>query len=246
MTDIAKYLVITPVRDEVRFIERTIESVRAQTVLPSQWVIVDDGSTDGTSELLNRIAVEVPWITVVQRPNRGHRSAGGGVMEAFYAGYAASTLDGWDFIVKLDADLSYDPTYFEQCFRKFSKDPRIGIGGGTIYQIEGAQRTIDAPGDPPFHVRGATKIYRRECWERIEPLVVGPGWDTIDEVKANRLGWTTRTFPDLQLIQHKPTGAADGSWRDAYKNGREAVCHSIGGPHRGVLFRISETSAPGG
>jgi hypothetical protein len=154
-------------------------------------------------------------------------------MEAFYAGYAASTLDGWDFIVKLDADLSFDPTYFEQCFRKFSKDPRIGIGGGTIYQIEGAQRTIDAPGDPPFHVRGATKIYRRECWERIEPLVVGPGWDTIDEVKANRLGWTTRTFPDLQLIQHKPTGAADGSWRDAYKNGR---ANYASGYHPAFMF----------
>jgi hypothetical protein len=75
-------------------------------------------------------------------------------------------------------------------------------------------------GDPPFHVRGATKIYRRACWEAISPLASATGWDTIDEVKANFHGWTTRTFEGEMLIQHKPTGGADGAWRNAFKNGR--------------------------
>jgi glycosyltransferase involved in cell wall biosynthesis len=220
MSDMVKYLIITPVRDEARHIEKTIASVTEQTVRPRQWIIVDDGSTDGTSEVLDRAAQVMPWITVVHRANRGHRLPGGGVMEAFYAGYDVASIDDWEFVVKLDGDLSFAPSYFETCFAKFHEDSKLGIGGGTVCQLEEDNLVVDARGDPAFHVRGATKIYRRECWLQVAPLVRGPGWDTIDEVKANRHGWTTRTFSDLTLIQHKPTGGADGSWRDAYKNGR--------------------------
>jgi hypothetical protein len=78
----------------------------------------------------------------------------------------------------------------------------------------------ESVGDPPFHVRGATKIYRRACWDEISPLVKAPGWDTIDEVKANMLGWTTRTFRNLKVLQHKATGTADGRWGNWFKNGR--------------------------
>jgi hypothetical protein len=79
---------------------------------------------------------------------------------------------------------------------------------------------VEFAGDPPFHVRGATKIYRRACWEQISPLIKAPGWDTLDEVRANYFGWTTRTFTELPAVQHKATGSADGSWRNAFKNGR--------------------------
>jgi hypothetical protein len=142
------------------------------------------------------------------------------VIEAFNAGYSALTDHGWDFIVKLDGDLSFAPDYFEQTFGMFEADVKLGIGGGTVCQLEDGQMRVDSVGDPPFHVRGATKIYRRACWERIAPLVTAPGWDTIDEVKANLHGWATRTFADLQVIQHKPTGGADGNWRNWFKNGR--------------------------
>jgi poly-beta-1,6-N-acetyl-D-glucosamine synthase len=204
------------------YIEKTVLSVMAQTTLPTQWIVVDDGSTDGTSELVESYAARARWITVVHRPDRGYRAAGGGVVEAFNAGYSCARDEQWDFIVKLDGDLSFAPDYFERCFECFALDPRLGIGGGTVCQHNGGRLQVDSLGDPPFHVRGATKIYRRACWEMVSPLVMAPGWDTIDEVKANLCGWTTRTFAGVTLIQHKPTGAVDGRWRDSYKNGRGA------------------------
>lgn len=215
-----KYIIITPVRDEALYIEKTLESVLCQTIQPSQWIIVDDGSSDGTSEILDKRTTQINWINVIHKENRGFRAAGGGVMEAFYAGYTVINDECWDFIVKLDGDLSFPPDYFEKCFKIFESEVELGIGGGTICQFENGQLRVDSMGDPPFHVRGATKIYRRACWEKIKPLVIASGWDTIDEVKANLHGWTTRTFADVNLIQHKPTGVADGFWRDRFKNGR--------------------------
>lgn len=220
MTSGIKYIIITPVRDEARYIEKTIASVTCQTVLPSQWIIVDDGSTDGTGEILDMHALQVSWIKVVHRRDRGYRAAGGGVMEAFYAGYSILNDDSWDFIVKLDGDLSFAHDYFEQCFKIFEAEKKLGIGGGTICRLINGHLKVDSEGDPQFHVRGATKIYRRDCWEKIKPLIKAPGWDTIDEVRANLYGWSTRTFNDLKLIQHKLTGGADGSWRNSFKNGR--------------------------
>mgnify|MGYP003575155368 CR=1 FL=1 len=217
-----RYVVVTPVRNEAAYIEKTAASVMAQTIPPTRWIIVDDGSTDGTSELVDSYGERASWITVVHRPDRGYRAAGGGVVESFNAGYWRGRGEHSDFIVKLDGDLSFAREYFERCFERFALDEQLGIGGGTVCRLDRGRLQIDAIGDPSFHVRGATKIYRRACWERISPLIMAPGWDTIDEVKANLYGWPTRTFPDVELIQHKPTGAADGRWRDSYKNGRGA------------------------
>ena len=126
----------------------------------------------------------------------------------------------WAYLVKLDGDLSFGPDYFDACIERFESDHSLGIGGGTVCVERDGATTVEAKGDPAFHVRGATKIYRRECWDAISPLVAAPGWDTIDEVKANMLGWGTRTFPHLRLLQHKGTGSADGAWRNWFKNGR--------------------------
>jgi len=214
------YVIITPVRDEAPYLPKTIASVIHQSVPPSQWIIVDDGSTDGTSHILDECAGNVSWITVVHRVDRGHRVAGGGVVEAFNAGYSVLNGSEWNYIVKLDGDLSFAPDYFEECFKLFEAEEKLGIGGGTVCQLERGQLRVDSVGDPAFHVRGATKIYRRVCWETIAPLVKAPGWDTIDEVKANLHGWTTRTFSHLNVVQHKPTGGAYGNWSNWFKNGR--------------------------
>lgn len=214
------YAVITPVRNEQAYIAKTVGSVTSQSIKPGRWVIVDDGSTDNTGTIVEAAAATHSWIRVVHRADRGFRQSGAGIVEAFYDGFAC--LDGfaWDFLVKLDGDLSFDPDYFEKCFAEFGRDARLGIGGGTICISVSGISVVETPSDPAFHVRGATKIYRRGCWDAIGGLVLAPGWDTIDEVKANMLGWHTRTFKSIQLIQHRATGRADALWKDWVKNGR--------------------------
>jgi biofilm PGA synthesis N-glycosyltransferase PgaC len=219
-----KYVVITPVRDEQEHIEATVRSVSGQTVRPAQWVIVDDGSTDGTGSMLDQYAAQLPWVQVIHRLNRGFRKSGAGVVDAFYDGYSALGCDDWDFIVKLDGDLSFGPDYFEQCFEHFRREPRLGIGGGEIYHDLGGTLKLEA--NPRFHVRGATKIYRRACWKDIGGLRSAPGWDTLDEVKAHMLGWKSRSFADLGLVHHRLTGLADGLLRDRVKHG--LACYVAG------------------
>lgn len=215
---VGRYAVITPARNEGSEIEQTIQSVLQQTVRPSAWVIVDDGSTDETGAILDRYAEQIPWIVVVHRKDRGFRHPGGGVVEAVQDGYRALELADWEFIVKLDADLVLEPDYFERCLAEFSADPKLGIGGGTVYNISNGKREIE--GNPAFHVRGATKIYRRGCWDALGGLLPAPGWDTLDEVKANMLGWRTRSFSNIPVLQRRATGSNDGAWKDYVKNGR--------------------------
>jgi glycosyltransferase involved in cell wall biosynthesis len=277
----SQYIVITPARNEQETIGQTIRSMAAQNLRPLRWVIVNDGSTDETASLIDQAARDHAWISAVHLKDRGFRHSGGGVIEAFYAGYdllhgndpllldrgenspdkralcasepraerrtpmrpepampqrAASECGapvpgqgstvrsrdpvvGWDFLVKFDADLSFGPDYFQRCLEKFEQNPRLGIGGGMICQSLGPPPVREYAGDPPFHVRGATKIYRRDCWDQIGGLHRAPGWDTIDEVKANMLGWTTCTFEDVPLQHHRFAGSVDGAWKNWVKNG---------------------------
>ena len=132
MTQDVKYVIITPVRDEEKYIEATIDSVAGQTIQPAEWVIVDDGSTDKTGDHRS-VCEQFPWIRAVHRPNRGFRKSGGGVVDAFYEGYNTLRSGEWEFIVKLDADLTFSEDYFEKCFGHFDQEPRLGMGGGDIY-----------------------------------------------------------------------------------------------------------------
>ena len=213
------YLIITPARNEEDNIRHTIQSMVVQTWQPTEWIIVNDGSTDETASIIDAAARAHSWIHVVHRADRGFRKQGGGIIDSFYEGYNAASNGPWDFLVKFDADLSFPPDYFEKCLRKFTAEPTLGIGGGLISHQVGQALVAESPGDPSFHVRGATKIYRRECWEAIGGLLRAPGWDTIDELKANMLGWTTRTFTDIPLHHHRFTGSADGTWRTQVKFG---------------------------
>jgi len=227
----SKYVIITPARDEAEYIEETIKSIINQTVKPLEWVIVNDGSSDTTGEIIKCYAEKFSWIKTVHRKDRGYRQAGGGVIEAFYAGYNSIKNEEWDFLVKLDGDLTLPENYFEECFKRFGNNTKLGIAGGGIYHFVNGM--IEYEEDPIFHVRGATKIYKRECWNDIGELIRAPGWDTLDEIKANMMGYETRTFPELKLIQHRVTGSADGTWQNWVKNGR---ANYIAGYH--PLFMI--------
>ncbi len=219
MNRTATYSVITTVRNEERNLPLTIESVVNQTIRPASWIIVDDGSKDRTGTVADAAAVEHRWVQAVHRRDRGFRQPGTGVVEAFYDGLGCIGDGKWDFLAKLDGDLSFAPDYFERCLEHFEQDSRLGIAGGLICRRQTGILVAESPGDPAFHVRGAVKIYRRACWEQIGGLIKAPGWDTVDECKANLLGWNTRTFHELKIHQLKDTGAADGHWRNWVKNG---------------------------
>jgi biofilm PGA synthesis N-glycosyltransferase PgaC len=215
-----RYVIISPVRNEAADLPGAVTSVASQTILPTQWIIVDDGSTDGTGKILQQAASKYPWITVVTRADRGSRKPGGGVVEAFYDGYSKIAKPDWEFIVKLDGDVSFEADYFQRCFDNFATEPKLGIAGGTVCNVIDGTIKPEAMADPAFHVRGATKIYRRQCWDVIGDLIRAPGWDTLDELKAKMLGWKTITFKDIRLIHHRLAGSKDGTWSNWVKNGR--------------------------
>ncbi len=214
-----RYVVITPARNEESNIGHTLASMAAQEIRPVLWIIVDDGSSDRTPQIVEESMRVHPWIRLHRRPDRGARKQGGGVVEAFYDGFQQVGAMEWDYLVKFDSDLSFGPDYFRRCLEKFERDPKLGIGGGMICQDIDGSLVCEAPGDPAFHVRGATKIYRSACWEGIGGLIKAPGWDSIDELKATMLGWTTYTFKDVPLQHHRYTGSADGTWKNQVKFG---------------------------
>lgn len=215
-----RYCIITPVRNEGKFLRDTVNSVTAQTHVPLRWIIVDDGSSDDTAEIADEAARHYDWISVVHRSDRGARLAGGGVMEAFADGLTLLNKETWHYLVKLDGDVTFERDYFERCFDRFAADERLGIGGGLICNLVDGALQSESKLDPSFHVRGATKIYKLECWQAIGGLAHATGWDTIDELKANMLGWTTRTFRDLKVLHQRPAGRAYGTWANWVKNGR--------------------------
>jgi poly-beta-1,6-N-acetyl-D-glucosamine synthase len=227
-TKTVRYIVISPVRNEADYLPQTIRCMAAQSVPPTQWILIDDGSTDATGSIIDTAATHYPWIQSIHRKNRGFRQAGSGVIDAFYDGYQAISDSEWNFLVKFDGDLSFSSDYFEECFRWFADDPKLGIGGGTVCNQLNGIMEVESRIDPVFHVRGATKIYRRDCWDQIGGLIRAPGWDTVDEVKANMLGWTTRTFPEPKLVHHRPAGMAYGQWSNLLKNG---LANYIAGYH---------------
>ncbi len=214
------YVVISPVRNEATFIGQTVDSMIAQTVRPSEWIIVDDGSTDGTADIVWTKGSGHPWIRLISRSDRGFRQPGGGVVEAFNEGYAALAVTDFQFVVKLDGDLSFDPDYFERLLARFTAQPKLGIAGGNCYIQDGdtwKPEVID-----PSHVRGATKMYRRACFEAIGGLVARLNWDGIDEWQARARGWQAQGFLDIPLYHHRPTGAANKTLKTRFQHGRAA------------------------
>jgi biofilm PGA synthesis N-glycosyltransferase PgaC len=232
MTDI-KYIIISPVRNEAEYIPKTLDSILSQTVQPARWIIVNDGSTDATGQIIDEAANRYPWVRAIQRHNSGPRRAGEGVMEAFYAGFDTLGSEEWRYLVKLDGDVTFGPDYFERCFARFAEEPRLGIAGGLICNVVDGVLCAESKVDPAFHVRGATKIYRRECWQEIGGLIRAAGWDTVDELKANMKGWSSLTLRDVKIVHHRPAGAAYGTWSNWVKNGR---ANYVAGYHPVFMF----------
>ncbi|MCB0805052.1 MAG: glycosyltransferase family 2 protein [Bacteroidales bacterium] len=197
------YIIVTPVRNEEDYFGKTLESVANQTIKPKEWIIVNDGSTDKTPDLIDDYRSQYSWIKRVDRPQNDHRP-GPGVVLAFYDGFEKRTDKNFDFVIKLDADLSFEPDYFEFLLNEFAQNPKMGMASGTTYNVFGENLVIDKM--PEDHVRGAAKMYRKECFDQIGGIQVVLGWDTLDELKAQMLGWETRSYKHLVLKHYKPIG----------------------------------------
>ena len=206
-----RFVVISPVRDEAKYLQKTIDSMVAQTVLPGKWVIVDDGSTDGTGAIAQRAAEQHPWIEVVHRADRGIRAVGPGVVEAFYDGYARLEGFDYDYICKMDGDVSFRQTYFERLLGLFEADPQLGSASGKCYCPHGGQLVEERIHDEM--VMGGMKFYRRECFDQIGGLVREVMWDGIDFHRARMCGWRTMSVrdPELRVIHYRQMGSSQRS-----------------------------------
>jgi glycosyltransferase involved in cell wall biosynthesis len=190
---------------------QTIETVLAQTVLPIEWLIVDDGSTDGTAQILSEYASRHAWMKIVTRPDRGGRSVGPGVIDAFYSGYQALAAKDYEFLCKLDLDLRLPPRYFETLIERMNANPLIATCSGKAYIEEHGRLVNERHGDDTS--LGMTKFYRRGCFERIGGFVREVMWDGIDCHQCRMHGWIACSWdePDLRFVHLRPMGSSQQS-----------------------------------
>jgi poly-beta-1,6-N-acetyl-D-glucosamine synthase len=217
--DLPAYTIVSPVKDEAERLELTLRSVCEQSHRPVQWVIVDDGSTDGTRELAERWAEREPWISVLAAAPSADRARGGRVVRAFERGRALLT-EPHDFVVKLDGDLELPPGYFAVVAGAFARDARAGIVGGRVLVPGRAGWEPERIGRHTVH--GAIKAYRVSCLEDFGGLRPSMGWDGIDEYGAKARGWKVIPLPELLVHHHARRGSKQHWWHARLEEGRGA------------------------
>ena len=222
-----RYCLITPCRNEERYARRTLESVTRQSARPALWVIVDDGSNDGTPQILAQYAARFPWIRVLRREDRGFRKLGGGVIDAFNAGYQTIDPADFDYVCKLDLDLDLPTRYFERLMDRMEENPRVGTASGKPYFLPPG-RTLpercELPIDDGSPLRpevcgdensvGMIKFYRTDCFREIGGFVPELMWDGIDCHRCRMNGWIAVSWDDPELrFQHlRAMGTSHKNW----------------------------------
>jgi glycosyltransferase involved in cell wall biosynthesis len=216
-----KYVLITPARNEEAFIEKTIESVAKQTILPLKWVIVNDGSTDDTGNKVRRFLGEYPWIELIEFPVRKERNFAAKVF-AFNAGQENVKNLDYEVIANLDADTSFDADHFEFLLNEFRKNPRLGVAG-TIFKEDGYSSETDSF-EGENHVSGQCQLFRRQCFEEIggyRPNKAG-GIDWMAVTTARMMGWQTRSFREKWFFHHRKLGTAErGRLKSSFSYGEK-------------------------
>lgn len=210
MTAPLAYVLVTPAHNEEAFIEKTIQSVIAQTVLPLKWVIVDDGSTDKTREIIGRYLSQNSWMELVELPQRRDRSFAAKVT-AFNAGYEKVKNLRFDVIGNMDADISFGPDHLEFLIRKFAEDPTLGVAG-TVFREEGYNSETDSF-EGRKHVSGQCQLFRKQCWDEIGGYIPhrAGGIDWMAVVTARMKGWKTESFRERYFFHHRHLGTAERS-----------------------------------
>lgn len=206
-----KYVIICPARNEERYIRQTLSSVVHQTIKPSEMIVIDDTSTDNTCKIVKEFQNDNPWLKLISIQNGSERELGGRVVRNFNLGLRHVTSE-YDFIVKMDADISFPSNYFHYLLCRFSKDEQLGIAGGKFYNLENG-KLRSRSSNPEFDIGGPLKMYRKACFEDIGGLIPTLGWDHIDQMKARMMGWKTQRYEDLRIIHNRPMGSSIGSLR---------------------------------
>jgi poly-beta-1,6-N-acetyl-D-glucosamine synthase len=228
------YVLITPARNEAEYIELTIQSMMAQTMKPLKWVIVSDGSTDGTDDIVAKYAAELVWMELVRMPERKERHFAGKV-HAFNAGLAMVAAAEFEVVGNLDGDVSFEAGHFEFLVSKFAEDARLGVAGAP-FREGGLQ--YDYRFTSIENVWGGCQLFRRKCFEEIGGYVPVKGGciDHIAVVSARMKGWKTRTFTEKVCIHHREMGTAQRSALAAkFKTGVKD--YSVGNHTVWELFR---------
>jgi len=217
-------LVVSAVRDEEAHIERTAAALQRQRRQPDLWLVVDDGSSDRTPQLLAALRVRLPFMRTLSMPQCGKRARDGLAEAREIAGfdYALASVHwrSYTHIAKLDGDIELPGDYFDQLLARFARDPLLGLAGGVYAERCRGGRSWRVQSVPnEHHVAGALKCYTRECLVAIGGLQERLGWDTIDETYARMCGFRTRSFPDLIAFHHRPWGSASGRLRGRARHG---------------------------
>ncbi len=210
-----KTLIITPAYNEEKFLQSTIDSVLNQNLLPVEWIIVDDQSTDKTSNLVKEASKKHKWISYLKKEKKDNTGPGKAVMEAFYFGYDNKRVDDFDVVMKLDADIILPKNYISEIIKRMEDDKKIGICGG-ICLTNGMEESITNLD----HVRGAIKCYRKKCFLEIGGLLKSMGWDTVDEHSARFFNWSVEVFTDLKVHHQRKTNFKFGYIKAGYINGK--------------------------
>jgi glycosyltransferase involved in cell wall biosynthesis len=220
------FVLVTAAYNEESYIERTIQSIVAQSSLPSRWAIVSDGSTDRTDEIVNDYASRYPFIQLVRITEEHPRNFAAQVY-AINRGCKHLQNEQYQYIGNVDADVCFEPDYFTKMLERFGHDPKLGIAGGYIFERHNGifeERAMNSENS----VAHAVQMFRRECFETIGGYTALPygGPDWYIQVQARMQGWHVRAFPDLPVQHYRPTGGADRPFRGLFRQGR--MDHSLG------------------
>ncbi len=220
MSSALSYAAITPARNEAENLRRLARCMEAQTAMAKRWIVVDNGSTDETVAITRELAERHAWVSLIEVPGETIATRGAPVVRAFHAGLDALG-DRADVVVKLDADVSFEPHYFERQLGAFADDPKLGIAGGLCMEpLPGGG--WEAARVTRGHVRGAVRAYRWECLQVVTPLEERMGWDGVDELKAEVEGWRIGTTPGLSFLHHRQLAARESRWTHWSRQGQTA------------------------
>jgi len=233
-----KYILITAARNEELFITKTLDSVVTQTALPERWIIIDDGSTDRTAEIVEGYAKRHPWIQLLRRPRRVDRNFAG-KDQAITAGLDQARSLEFEIMGNLDADISFEPDYMEFLLQRLSEDGELGVAGTPFTQDGGYDSARDSfEGDN--YVAGPCQLFRYRCFQGIGGYVPNPagGVDWIAVMTARMKGWKVKAFPEKRFHHYRTMGTAGrGTLGALFSYGEKD--YYLGGSPLWQLFRVA-------